>query len=282
MISVKVEVIEKNSVKIYRMSTLDLQNKPILWVSAYLIDGLLIDCGHHHAKDKFLEMLDFKALEKCVLSHHHEDHFGACHDLKNNFNVPVHANIETTFLVRLKLKIPPERNLTWGTPKPCRVDILPNLDKIETKKAIFKIIPSPGHCKKLISFFHEEKKLLFSTDAFINEKQNVIFNWENAIEMLETLEKFKLLEPKFIFLEDGSVITTKELDNLIDYWTNLKNESENLYNNGVDPRKIVLRLFGKESWLKTATQGDMPRENLIRSLLKLPPVFKREKRKKKE
>ena len=283
MIPVIVEKLEKESVKIYRMATLDLQNKPVIWVSAYLIDGLLIDCGHHHAKDAFLNHLDFNELEKCVLSHQHEDHFGACYDLINKHNIPVYANIETALLVRLKLRIPPERNLAWGSPKPCKVNILPNLDKIITKKAEFKIIPSPGHCKNLISFFHEKKGLLFSTDAFIDEKQNVVFNWENVIEMLETLKKFKTLKPKFLFLENGNMVTLKELDNLIEYWTSLKNQSELLYTQqGLKPKNIVKHIFGKESWLKVATGGDMSRENLIRSLLELPPIFKREKRKRKK
>jgi ribonuclease/clavin/mitogillin len=281
MISVTVEKIEKESVKIYRMASLDLQNKPIIWVSAYLIDGLLIDFGHHHARDAFLEKLDFNNLEKCVLSHQHEDHYGACHDLIKKYNIPVYANIETNLLVRLKLRIPPERELTWGTPKPCKVKLLTNDKQIKTQKAEFEIIPSPGHCKNLISLFHKKKGLLFSTDSFIDEKQNVIFNWENAIEMLDTFKRFLTLNPKFIFLEDGKVITSNELNNLIDYWISLKKQSEILYKQGINPKSIVKEIFGKESWLKVATGGDMSRENLIRSLLELPPIFKREKRKRK-
>jgi ribonuclease/clavin/mitogillin len=281
MISVKVEEIDKESVKIYRMATLDLQNKPIIWVSAYLLDGLLIDCGHHHAREAFLQKVDFTNLEKCVLSHQHEDHYGACHELINRYNIPVYANIETKFLVRLKLRIPPERKLTWGTPKPCKVKLLPNNEIIETQKAEFEIIPSPGHCTNLISFFHKKKGLLFSTDSFIDERQNVIFNWENAIEMLNTFKRFKNLNPKFIFLEDGKMVTSNELNNLIDYWSSLKKQSEILYNQGINPKSIVKEIFGKESWLKVATGGDMSRENLIRSLLELPPIFKREKRKRK-
>ncbi len=280
IISVKVEVLEKNTVKIYRMSTLDPHNNPIIWVSSYLIDGLLIDFGHHHAKDLFLELLDFDDIEMCVLSHHHEDHIGACYDLINKFNVPIYGNKETIFLVRQKIRIPHERMITWGLPKPFKANLLPNLEEIKTKKAIFKIIPSPGHCHNLISFFHESKGLLFSTDAILNERQNVIFNWENAILMLETFNNLITLSPKFIFLEDGRVITATELEKLITYWSNLKKQSEILYKRSLTPRQIVKQIFGKESWLKTATGGDISRENLIRSLLKLPPIFKRKVRKK--
>jgi glyoxylase-like metal-dependent hydrolase (beta-lactamase superfamily II) len=280
IVSVKVEVLEKETVKIYRMATLDPHNNPLVWVSSYLIDGLLIDFGHHHAKDSFLELLDFDDIEICVLSHHHEDHIGACHDLINKFNVPIYGNKETVFLVLQKIRIPHERMITWGLPKPFKASLLPNLRDIKTKQASFKIIPSPGHCYNLISFFHENKRLLFSTDAILNERQNVIFNWENALLMLETFNNLKNLNPKYIFLEDGRVITTKELDNLITYWLNLKKRSEELYEKSFTSRQIVKKIFGKESWLKTATGGDISRENLIRSLLILPPIFKRNIRKK--
>jgi glyoxylase-like metal-dependent hydrolase (beta-lactamase superfamily II) len=278
-IKTTVEVLEENSVNIFRMSTLDPQGNPLLWVSSYLIDGLLIDFGHFHAKDQFLEALDFKEVEKCVLSHHHEDHIGACHDMIERYDVPIYATKETAFLARSRIWIPPERRISWGLPRPFEATLLPNSGSIKTDRAEFSIIPSPGHCRNLISFFHTEKRYLFSTDALISEEQTVIFNWENALEMLNTFQKFKRLDPKYIFLENGRVITIKELDELIESWTRLKARSETLYNDGLSPRKIVKEIFGEESWLKVATRGDMSRENLITSLLDLPPVFKRRKRK---
>ncbi|GAG79247.1 unnamed protein product, partial [marine sediment metagenome] len=249
------------------------KDRPLMWVSSFLIDGLLIDFGHHHAKDAFLNILDLDKVEMCVLSHHHEDHIGACYDLTNKFNIPIYGNKETSFLTKLKIRIPPERMLVWGLPKPCIIQELPNLEEISTKKAKFKIIASPGHCFNLISFFHEKKRLLFSTDAFIDEKQNVIFNWENANVMLETLRKFKSLKPEFLFSANSNVFTQKSLDKLINYWIDIKTKSTELYNRGSNPKKIVKRLFGKESVLTMVTRGDMSRENLIRSLIGLKPIF---------
>ena len=261
------------------MSTLDLQNRPIMWVSAYLIDGLLIDCGHHHAKDAFLKELNVQEVEKCVLSHHHEDHFGACFDLINNHKIPVYATKETAFLVRTKIRIPPERMLVWGMPKPFIASELQNLEKLATKSASFKIIPAPGQCSNLISFYHEKKRLLFSTDAFIDKNQSVIFNWENAPKMLETFERLKALNPKYIFLENGNVATVDDLSELIKFWNKLRTQSQELYNKGIAPKHIMKDLFGKESYLKDLTSGDMSRENLIRSLLNLSPIYKQRFRK---
>lgn len=278
-ISVKVEIIEKETVKIYRMSTLDLQNRPIMWVSAYLIDGLLIDCGHHHAKDAFLKELNIKAVEKCVLSHHHEDHFGACFELINTHRIPVYATKETAFLIRTKIRIPPERMLVWGMPRSFIASELPNVEEITTKNASFKIIPSPGHCKNLLSFYHQKKRFLFSTDAFIDKNQSVIFNWENAPKMLDTFERLKALNPKYIFLENGNVATADDLSELIKSWNKLRIQSQELYNKGVVPKYIMKEIFGKESYLKDLTSGDMSRENLIRSLLNLPSIYKNRFRK---
>jgi len=280
MVPVKIEILEKEKVTIYRMSTLDLQNKPFMWVSAYLIDGILIDCGHHHAKDVFLRMLDTDQVEATLLSHHHEDHIGASYDISTNFNIPVFANKETTFLVRSKIRIPPERKLVWGVPIPPKVKEFPNYNKFNTNKAEFKLIPSPGHCKNLTSFYHEKRRLLFSTDAFINSQQSVIFNWENANQILETLEYFKTLNSKYFFLEDGNLAKPKDLDELITFWTDLKVQSQKLYDHGISTRQIVKRIFGKESILKRMTGGDISRENLIRSLLKLPALDFRKIRKK--
>ena len=275
MIPVKVELIENHSVEIYRMASLDNNNKPLLWVSAFLIDGLLIDLGHENARNAFLDVLNIDNVEKCVLSHHHEDHIAASHDLINKYKIPVYANRETKFLASLKIKIPPERMLTWGLPKQCRAQELPSLKEFKTEKASFEIIPSPGHCFNIISFFHNKKELLFATDAFIDENLDVIFNWENANIILETVEKFKSYNPKYIFSSNGRVYTQDGLDNLINYWKDIKNRSLELYNEGNKTRQIVRHIFGRESWVKAATSGDMSRENLVRSLIGLPPLFKK-------
>ena len=274
-LNVKVEILEKEDVKIYRMATLDNQDNPVIWVSAFLIDGLLIDCGHHHARKKFLSMLDINDIEIGVLSHHHEDHFGVAKILKYEHDIPIYATKVTAFLIRPKISIPPERNLAWGAPDPCVVNELPNMKEIKTSRANFKIIPSPGHCNNLISFFHEKERYLFSTDAMIDNKQTVIFNWENANTMLNTLQVFKSLKPKYIFSSNGKIFTVEDIDELTKFWTDIKHQSTDMYNKGLKLSLIVKKIFGSESWMKRSTGGDMSRENLIRSLLELPPIFKR-------
>ncbi len=279
-INVQVDVIENELGCTYKMSTLDPQGNPIMWVSSFLIDGLLIDCGHYHAKKKFLKKLTLNEVEICVLSHHHEDHYAAARDLIEKYNIPVYASKETALLVRPRIRIPPERMLTWGIPEPCKVNILPDINEIKTSSNTFKIIHSPGHCNNLISFFLEKEKILFSTDAMIDKNQSVIFNWENANLMLKTFKKFKKLKPEYLFSSNGKVFSREDLDHLIDYWIDIKDKSIKFYSKGETPKSIVKEVFGKDSWLKMSTSGDLSRENLIRSLLNLPQSFKKRRLKK--
>ncbi len=273
-INVKVEVVENDPVRTYKMSTLDLQGNPMMWVSSFLIDGLLIDCGHQHAKEAFFQEIALDKVEKCVLSHHHEDHYAGARELMERYDIPVYATVETAYLIRLNVRIPPERALVWGIPEPCTVKILPDINEIKTSTSKFKLIRSPGHCNNLISIYQEETKILFSTDAMIDKNQSVIFNWENANLMLETFKKFENLKPKYLFSSNGNVFSGVDLHHLINYWMDIKEKSAKLHSNGMKPKLIVKKIFGKESWLKVSTRGDMSRENLIRSLLNLPPIFK--------
>ena len=273
-LKVKVEIIDNDLVRTYKMSTLDLQGNPVMWVSSFLIDGLLIDCGHQHAKKRFFQKLALEEVEKCVLSHHHEDHYAGARELMEGYGIPVYATIETAFLIRLNIRIPPERALVWGIPEPCKVKILLDSSEIKTSTSKFKLIQSPGHCNNLISIFQEKTKILFSTDAMIDKCQSVIFNWENANLMLETFKKFEKLRPEYLFSSNGNVFSREDLHHLINYWMEIKEKSIKLHSNGMMPKQIVKKIFGKESWLKISTRGDMSRENLIRSLLNIPPIFK--------
>jgi glyoxylase-like metal-dependent hydrolase (beta-lactamase superfamily II) len=278
IMNVTIEILEREGTQIFKMSTLDLQNKPIMWVCSYLVDGLLIDCGHHHAKEAFLKKLDRKEIKACILTHHHEDHYGACHDLMSTLQIPVMATKETAFLVGLKIKIPPERKLVWGVPTACRVVNYVNSANLEGFDSTFLVYPSPGHCKNLISIHNRKKNLLFLTDALIDLKQSVIFNWEDANLMLKTLKAFLKLDFKYAFLENGNLIKKKDLRVHVDYWEEIKSQASRLLENGLNSKQIVKSIFGWESGLKNLTGGDMSRENLIRSLLNLPPLNIRKER----
>jgi glyoxylase-like metal-dependent hydrolase (beta-lactamase superfamily II) len=48
----------------------------LYWVSAYLIDDILIDSGCDYSKNELAEFLQDKRVSVIVNTHHHEDHIG--------------------------------------------------------------------------------------------------------------------------------------------------------------------------------------------------------------
>ncbi|HKC12529.1 MAG TPA: MBL fold metallo-hydrolase [Vicinamibacteria bacterium] len=49
---------------------------PLFWGGAYLVDGLLVDCGPPATAREMLRFLEGRPLEGLVLTHHHEDQWG--------------------------------------------------------------------------------------------------------------------------------------------------------------------------------------------------------------
>jgi glyoxylase-like metal-dependent hydrolase (beta-lactamase superfamily II) len=49
---------------------------PLYWTGAYLVDGLLVDCGPPATARAFVRALDGRRVEAVAVTHHHEDHMG--------------------------------------------------------------------------------------------------------------------------------------------------------------------------------------------------------------
>jgi glyoxylase-like metal-dependent hydrolase (beta-lactamase superfamily II) len=52
----------------------EIEGKAAFWVSAYLVDGLLIDTGCSYTAEELLAYLQDMKLEQVVNTHYHEDH----------------------------------------------------------------------------------------------------------------------------------------------------------------------------------------------------------------
>jgi glyoxylase-like metal-dependent hydrolase (beta-lactamase superfamily II) len=64
-----------------------INGKPSYWVSAYLVDGLLIDTGCSHCADEFAGCFDRGEVNLAVNTHYHEDHVGANKQLQYKFGI---------------------------------------------------------------------------------------------------------------------------------------------------------------------------------------------------
>jgi glyoxylase-like metal-dependent hydrolase (beta-lactamase superfamily II) len=262
------------------------------WASCFLIDGLLIDSGPPGGlKDfrKFVKKFFSEGkIDKCIITHSHEDHCGGAHLLQSEFNIPVYASKKAIPLIINKKSYPDYRQIAWGsnfTP----FEALPIEYSISTtsKKYNFDIFPMPGHAEELITLIEREKQWAFTTDAVmpnykllfgpktdIPEDISIIYqSIKNLYEETEGLTNLHIISSgRGVF--KGRDFLKEKLEEL----EKLHNKAHKFHEEGLNKgltnkrlyRYVLKKIFQKESYMGGITQGDVSIMNLIISLLNWP------------
>jgi len=248
----------------------ELGGKPLYWVAAYLVDGLLIDTGCRHTAEELVKFLEGQNLKFIVNTHYHEDHIGANYILKQRFGIEIFAPRESVPLINQVPKLYPYQEMVWGYPEPTEVDCLP--EKIETDHFHFDVVETPGHCKGHVALIEPEKGWCFSGDLFISERPKVIRPEENIAEITRSMKKLVNLKTNrlILFTSMGNVVHDgrKALQSCIEYFQDLSQRARQLEKKGFSISVIRDELFGRESSLAGFTDGQFSSENLIRAVFR--------------
>jgi glyoxylase-like metal-dependent hydrolase (beta-lactamase superfamily II) len=137
-----IETVQYEEVTQIRMSR-ELDGKPVYWVAAHLVDGLLIDTGCSHTSKELSAFLKDKVLMQVVNTHYHEDHMGGNHDIMVRYGVDVHAHPDSIPLIAKRFDLYPYQEIAWGYPVPTTVKPIP--DAVNTERYTFQVIETPGH-----------------------------------------------------------------------------------------------------------------------------------------
>ncbi|NVM38242.1 MAG: MBL fold metallo-hydrolase [Candidatus Lokiarchaeota archaeon] len=260
------------------------------FTSIYLIDGLLIDSGAPGGENdlrKFVESLNHsQTIEKCFITHSHEDHAGGAHMLNSEFKIPIYTSEKAISLLKKGNTYPEYRQMAWG-PKllPVMAEIIDKPIVTKSKKYKFELFPMNGHAPELVALIEKKKQWAFVADA-VQPKYKMIFGRNSDIQedislIYQSLSKLyeftKDMDELLIFSAGNGVLKGREIilkkmeeiDNLYNqvYKNSMLIQKEG-YSGKRLIRKIIKSLFGKESIIGPLTQGDLSRENLIISLLK--------------
>jgi glyoxylase-like metal-dependent hydrolase (beta-lactamase superfamily II) len=245
-----------------------LFGRPLYTVSAYLVDGLLIDAGCPGTARKLVDWCTGQEIRRVVNTHHHEDHSGANGFLQAEMGLDIAAPAEAIPILANFPQLPLYRRLVWG--QPGRVVVEPLDRVVETERYRFEVIPTPGHSSDHVCLFEPEQGWLFSGDLFIHERARYLRRAEDARRILESLRCVLTLHPRLLicghagFVEDGAAAIERK----IACWEGLTNRARALQAEGHQPREIAWRLLGPEEVMTRVSGGDFSKENLIRSLLK--------------
>jgi glyoxylase-like metal-dependent hydrolase (beta-lactamase superfamily II) len=263
-----IEVADFEDVTRFKMS-LEAEGKPVYWVAAYLVDGLLIDTGCSHTVDELADCLEGRDLRMVVNTHYHEDHVGANRILAERFAVPIYAHPDSVPHIARVPELRPYQEYVWGYPQTSEVS--PLGDSIQTERFRFDVIETIGHSEGHIALVEPTRGWCFSGDIFVTEKPKVIRADEDAAGLISSMKLLAGLPTKrlVLFTSMGAIIPDgrRVLLSCVEYLEDLRAQAIALEEQGLGIEEIRERLLGKGSSLATMTGGHFSSDNLVASLL---------------
>lgn len=242
--------------------------KPIYWMAAYLIDGLLIDTGCHETSQELAAFLEHRNLKNVVNTHYHEDHVGGNHDIMTRYGVDIFAHPISIPRIATRCHLFPYQEFTFGYPIPTIVK--PVSDQLKTDHYTFQIIDTPGHCDGHICIVELSKGWCFTGDLFTRENPKFIRAEENMGEIMKSMRKIVELptEKLVLFTSLGRIVEDgrKALTDGINYLSELSTRVKDMKASGMSVDEIVNGVFGGENVFMQLTNGQFSSSNLVKSL----------------
>ena len=253
-----------------RMSR-EIGGKPVYWVSAYLVDGLLIDTGCSFTAAELAAFLDGRPFRQVVNTHFHEDHIGGNRLIQEKFGIEILAPADSVPRIAREAKLFPYQEMVWGYPAPSETRPLPAF--IRTERYGFDVIDTPGHSTGHAALVEKSRGWCFSGDIFAREKMKFIRPEE---EMGETVASMKRLidlptDRLILFTSVGRIVEDgrRALRDCIQYIEDLSRRAKALEKKGLGIPEIIRKLFGGEHAFAALSNGQYTTENLVRSVLKM-------------
>jgi glyoxylase-like metal-dependent hydrolase (beta-lactamase superfamily II) len=262
--------------------------------SCFLVDGLLIDSGAPGGAIELYNALitlpDDLKVRACYVTHFHEDHAGGSSLLHEKLGIPIYTGKETIPILEKGYSYRLYRQIYWGYSglQPVKAQVSPSPLHTPGENYCFTLFPMPGHAPDLIALIEKEKQWLFVADAVLS-RYTTLFGGSSP-DLHENIEQIHDSHKKILQFTEGmdhlqvylahQGIFTRQL--LIEKVDEIKKLHQNahrirnqLFAEGVVEerkqfRKIIREMFGDESPAAGMSQGEMSRENLIRSLLEWP------------
>ena len=262
------------------------------WTSVFLIDGLLIDAGAPGGVDDlrdFVKSLDAdNRVEKCVITHNHEDHCGGGHILQDEFKIPVLASKLAIPLLMKEKDYPDYRQMTWGRNyQPFQAKLLKNPIRTKSGKYAFDVLEMPGHAPELISLVERKQQWAFITDA-VMPKYQMIFGKDTDIpeaisliyRSIKKLYDFTVgMNDLLLFTSGNGVFKGRSflkdrMDEINRMHLKVHKFQAEAKEKGLSDKRllkyILKALFTRENFIGTLTRGGLSHKNLIISLLEWP------------
>lgn len=229
--------------------------------SAYLVRGVLIDCGFHAARHHISALLADRRPRGVVITHYHEDHAGNVERVAR-LGIPIAASSDTLARLRSPAPIRLYRRVTWGTAPPLRSAVVP----FETDA--LALVAAPGHSADHHVVWDASDGTLFGGDLYLGVKVRVAHPGEEPRVLATTLRRIAALGPTRLFdAHRGYVANPVPLLLAKADWIDETIAAiSRCIAAGAPDAAIVREIFGGESLPGHLSSGDYSRANFVRAV----------------
>ncbi len=247
----------------------EVDGKPIYWVAAYLVDGLLIDTGCSYTSRELLSFLKGMNVTLVVNTHFHEDHVGGNRDIIDGFGIEIYAHPDSIPLIAKRPELYPYQEMVWGYPEPSIVKAVP--DVVRTDHYAFTVIETPGHSVGHITLAELSKGWFFIGDLFSRENPKFIRPEENIGMIMASMRAILEMagDRCVLFTSVGKIVEDggAALKATLEYLSVLAGTAKKMKGEGLAAEEIMIKMFGGEHNFAQLSNGQYTTLNLVRSLM---------------
>jgi glyoxylase-like metal-dependent hydrolase (beta-lactamase superfamily II) len=161
-------------------------------VSAYLVDGVLVDTAFARVTRALMPLLDELRPRGVFVTHGHEDHAGNAEHIARR-GIPMWITPATAAVLRSTRTMRGYRSFTWGHALPLATPPVP------FDPAPFLVIDTPGHSDDHQVLWDPARRRLFAGDLFLGVKVRLARTGERPRAHVASLRRVAALEPVQMF-----------------------------------------------------------------------------------